>query len=308
MNTREDLTQAVTAEFPVHHFAGTWASLDVDLGGATHQGNVRKNNEDHYLVLRFTRSLENLLTNLDEHILDHSYTLTGYGMLVADGIGGMAGGEVASRLALTNLVKLLVDTPDWIMSLKRAEDVNHVLQRMSERFLQIDKSLRDKGKSDTTLKGMGTTLTVAGTLGNDLVIGHVGDSRAYLLRGGNLMQLTTDHTLAQALIDAGVAGRDDPAARSMRHVLTAALGSLEEGAEAQVQSLKLSRGDRLLLCTDGLTDMVDDQTITKVLEGGDPSQKACQKLIDLALAAGGLDNVTVVVAQFKSDDRSATSH
>ena len=308
MNTREDLNQAVTAEFPVRQITGTWAGLDVDLGAATHQGHVRKNNEDHYLVMRFRRSLENLLTNLDEHILDHSYTLTGYGMLVADGIGGMAGGEVASRLALTKLVRLLVDTPDWIMWLKRADDVNHVLQRMSERFLQIDKSLREKAKSDVTLHGMGTTLTVAATLGNDLVIGHIGDSRAYLLRGNSLTQLTTDHTLAQALIDAGVAGRDDPAARSMRHVLTAALGALDEETEPQVQCVKASRGDRLLLCTDGLTEMVDDKTITKVLGETDSSQQACQKLIDLALAAGGLDNVTVVIAKFKSPERSETSH
>jgi protein phosphatase len=305
---REDLTQAVTAEFPAHHFTNTLTPMDVDLGAATHQGHVRKNNEDHYLVMRFARSLENLLTNLDEHILDHSYTLTGYGMLVADGIGGMAGGEVASRLALTNLVKLLVDTPDWIMSLKRADDVDLVLQRMAERFLQIDKSLRDKAKSDATLHGMGTTLTVAGTLGNNLVIGHIGDSRAYLLRGNSLTQLTTDHTLAQTLIDAGIASRDDPAARSMRHILTAALGSMDEGLEPQVQTLKMIRGDRLLLCTDGLTDMVDDKTITRVLKEKGPSQQACQKLIDLALAGGGLDNVTVVVAQFKSPERSATSH
>ena len=308
MNTRKDLSQAVTAEFPAHHFTATWTPLDVDLGAATHQGYVRKNNEDHYLVMRFVRSLENLLTNLDEHILDHSYTLTGYGMLVADGIGGMAGGEVASRLALTKLVKLLVDTPDWIMSLKRAEDIDHVLHRMSERFLLIDKSLREKAKSDVTLHGMGTTLTVAATLGNDLVIGHIGDSRAYHLRSNNLTQLTKDHTLAQALIDAGVAGRDDPAARSMRHVLTAALGSMDEGLEPQVQTLKMMRGDRLLLCTDGLTDMVDDKTITRVLNETDASQQACQKLIDLALAGGGLDNITMVVAHFKSPDRSTTSH
>jgi PPM family protein phosphatase len=179
---------------------------------------------------------------------------------------------------------------------------------MSERFLQIDKSLRDKAKSDPTLHGMGTTLTVAGTLGDDLVIGHIGDSRAYLLRGKSLTQLTTDHTLAQTLIDAGIASRDDPAARSMRHILTAALGSMDEGLEPQVQTLKMIRGDRLLLCTDGLTDMVDDKTISRVLKETGASQEACQKLIDLALAGGGLDNVTVVVARFKPPERSATSH
>ena len=93
---------------------------------------------------------------------------------------------------------------------------------------------------------MGTTLTVAGTLGSDLVIGHIGDSRAYLLRGNTFKQLTTDHTLAQALIDAGVANSDDPAPRSMRHVLTAAIGSLDERIEPQVQRFRLYGGDQLL--------------------------------------------------------------
>src|SRR5678815_289178 len=106
---------------------------------------------------------------------------------------------------------------------------------------------------------MGTTLTVAGALGSNLIIGHVGDSRAYLLHEDKLTQLTTDHTLAQALIDAGVAHPNDPASRSMRHVLTAAVGSLGEQIDPQVQRLKLSVGDQLLLCTDGLTEIVDDE-------------------------------------------------
>jgi len=144
---------------------------------------------------------------------------------------------------------------------------------------------------------MGTTLTVAGALGSDLVVGHVGDSRAYLLRDRRLRQLTTDHTLAQALIDAGVAKRDDPATRSMRHVLTAAIGALDERVEPQVQRFRLYEGDKLLLCTDGLTEMVDDDTITTVLREAKSAQTASQSLVDLALAAGGVDNITIIVAQ-----------
>src|SRR6185369_14025142 len=172
------------------------------------------------------RALETLSTNLDTQMLQDSYSLTGYGMLVADGMGGEAAGEVASELALARLVELLVDTPDWILALKRREHITTVLQRMTQRFLQIDRTLREKAEWDPTLRGMGTTLTVAGSLGSDLVLGHVGDSRAYRLRGNQLEQLTTDHTLAEALIAAGGARRDDPVTRSMRHVLTAALGSL----------------------------------------------------------------------------------
>lgn len=275
-----------------------WTCLDVDLGAVSNQGHVRENNEDSYLVIKFGRSLENVLTNVDEDLLERNYFMNGYGLLVADGLGGMAGGDVASRLTLTKLIELIVDTSDWTLALQRQRDVNTVLERMMERFLQVDEILRKEADVDRTLEGMGTTLTVAGALGNDLIVGHVGDSRAYLFRDAKLEQLTTDHTLAQALVDAGVAKRDDPAPRSMRHVLTAAIGSLGKYVEPQVQRFKLCSGDQLLLCTDGLTEMVDDATIAQVLSEAGSAQSACQDLVNLALAGGGVDNVTVVLAHF----------
>jgi|SRR5688572_7800397 len=272
--------------------------LRVELGSGTHQGHVRENNEDSYLVMRFGRSLERLSTSLDENLLEQNYSLTGYGMLVADGMGGMAAGEVASSIAVAKLIELIVDTSDWTLALKRDKDVRTVTQRMNQRFFEIDKILKEEARSDDALGGMGTTLTVAGTLGSDLVLGHIGDSRAYLLRGTSFNQLTTDHTLAQALIDAGVANSDDPAPRSMRHVLTAAIGSLDEHIEPQVQHFRLYSGDQLLLCTDGLTEMVEDDIIASVLREAKSAPIACQNLIDLALGAGGTDNITVVVARF----------
>lgn len=274
------------------------ACLDVDLGAISHQGLVRESNQDSFLVMKFGRSLENIMTNLDEDLIEQSYYMTGYGLLVADGMGGMAGGDVASRLALSKLVELIVDTSDWTLALQRHKDVMTVLERMTDRFLQIDNIIRKEADDDETLRGMGTTLTVAGIIGNDLIIGHVGDSRAYLLHGDKLTQLTTDHTLAQALIDAGVANPDDPASRSMRHVLTAAVGSLGEQVDPQVQRFELRSGDKLLLCTDGLTEMVDDATIAQVIRDAKSSQSACQDLVDLALSGGGTDNVTVVLAHF----------
>jgi PPM family protein phosphatase len=274
------------------------ACLETDLGAVSHQGLVRESNQDSFLVMKFGRSLENLMTNLDEDLIEQSYYMTGYGLLVADGMGGMAGGDVASRLALSKLVELIVDTSDWTLALQRNKDVMTVLERMTDRFLQIDNIIRKEADDNEALQGMGTTLTVAGAIGNDLIIGHVGDSRAYLLRGDKLTQITTDHTLAQALIDAGVANPDDPASRSMRHVLTAAVGSLGEHIDPQVQRFELRGGDKLLLCTDGLTEMVDDATITQVIREAKSAQSACQDLVDLALAGGGTDNVTVVLAHF----------
>jgi protein phosphatase len=290
--------RTMETENKVSDGANGWMSLDVDVGGATHQGHIRENNEDSYLLIRFGRSLERLATNLDEHLLDQNYSLTGYGMLVADGMGGMAAGEVASRLALTTLIELIVETTDWTLALRRESDVTNILNRMTDRFFKIDKILREAASRNETLKGMGTTLTVAGALGSDLVLGHVGDSRAYLLRGDTFKQLTKDHTLAQALIDAGVATSDDPAPRSMRHVLTAAIGSLDARVEPQVLRFRLSPEDQFLLCTDGLTEMVEDEIIARVLREAKSAQSACQTLIDLALAAGGSDNITVVVARF----------
>ena len=275
------------------------AEVKVEIAAASHRGHVRENNEDHYLAVRFQRSLETLCTNVEEGILEPSFHEIGYGMLVADGMGGMAAGEVASRIALCKLIELVVNTPDWIMKLDQRDEVSVVMRRMIQRFREIDTTLREEAESDSSLLGMGTTLTVALSLGRDLFVGHIGDSRAYLMRNDELHQVTSDHTLAQALIDAGIADADDDATRAMRHVLTAALGSTAERADPQVQRLHLASNDQVLLCTDGLSEMVDKQIITSVLNEAKSSKQACQSLIDLALSAGGLDNVTVALARYE---------
>jgi PPM family protein phosphatase len=297
-------SEQLMEEFPTPAVLPT---AGVDVAAATHTGYVKNNNEDHYLVMRFGRSLENLSSNLRRGLLARSYDVTGYAMFVADGMGGHAGGEIASRMSLTRLVELLVETPDWMLSLEKPEYAAIVIQRIKDRFFQIDESLRAEAERVNTLRGMGTTLTVAGTLGRELVLGHIGDSRAYLLRAGKFEQLTTDHTLAQALIDAGVAKPDDPATHSMRHVLTAALGSLGDAIQPQIHRTQISVGDQLLLCTDGLTEMVDDEEISYVITEAESAQSACHDLVDLALRAGGLDNVTVVLARFGAELADAST-
>jgi protein phosphatase len=273
--------------------------VEVDLAAQSHQGHLRTNNEDHYLAVKITRALETVLSNLDEPVLPKRFGETAYGMLVADGMGGMAAGEIASRAALLRLLELVVQTPDWFMRMDQPENTATVMRRMTNRFRQIDNDLREQGEANESLQGMGTTLTVTASLGSDLFLSHIGDSRAYLLRGGKLYQLTKDHTLAQALIDAGIAGAEDTSTRAMRHVLTAALGSTGERTDPQVQRLHLSDGDQLLLCTDGLTEMVTDNHIAGLLTEANSSQAACQGLIDLALAGGGKDNITVVLARYR---------
>lgn len=275
------------------------ADVKVDIAAASHRGHVREHNEDHYLALRFQRSLETLCTNIEEGILEPSFEEIGYGMLVADGMGGLAAGEVASRIALCKLLELVVNTPDWIMKVNERRDINVAMERMTDRFRQIDDALREQARLDSSLLGMGTTLTVSVSLGHDLLIGHIGDSRAYVMRNGKLHQVTNDHTLAQALIDAGLAEPDDGTIHAMRHVLTAALGSTGEQSDPQVQRLHLASKDQVLLCTDGLTEMVNKETIASALSEAKSSSQACESLIDLALAAGGVDNVTVTLARYE---------
>ena len=149
---------------------------------------------------------------------------------------------------------------------------------------------------------MGTTLTLARSFGPVLTLVHVGDSRVYLLRRGVLHRLTRDHTKAQELADSGKLPADDVATHALRNVLTEAIGLWEEGGEPDVRRLPLADGDRLLLCTDGLTEMVDDATIAAELGRDRPAAEACQALLDLALARGGLDNVTIIVAGYRIPD------
>ena len=175
--------------------------------------------------------------------------------------------------------------------------------RSSERArARVQRSRRDaveRGRRDPALRGMGTTLTAARSLGRDLLITHVGDSRAYLLRAGRLHRLTRDHTYAQLLVDTGQLAPADVASSRHRHVLTNALGGSSEDVQVDIDRLQLEDGDRLLLCSDGLTDLVDDATITSILLETTGSSDACERLVQRALDSGGRDNVTVIVAAYR---------
>lgn len=268
------------------------------IAALSHRGKVRPNNEDHFLCVRFGRFLETLFTNLPPDSVPTRFEELGHGLLVADGMGGHAGGEVASKLAIQTLLDLVLSTPDWILSDAQPE-AEQVMQRMAERYRQIDAVLTEQGRADPNLRGMGTTLTMACNFGASLVLAHVGDSRAYLLRGDALHQLTRDHTMAQALADMGIVRQEDVASHRLRHSLTRVLGARGDACEAEVLRLTLTDADLLLLCSDGLTEMVEDATIAEVLARAPSVQEACQSLIDSALKAGGKDNVTVVLARYR---------
>ena len=275
------------------------SSVRIDVSGLSHPGKVRARNEDHFIVSRIGRFLETVITSLPAGEVPERAEEVGYAMIVADGMGGHAGGELASRMAISGLVKLALAMPDWIFRLDEtvAEDAT---QRSKRRFRDLNTLLIEHGRHDQAFRGMGTTLTAARTMGRHLQIVHVGDSRAYLLRGTRLLRLTRDHTYVQLLLDTGQLSAEEAADFGGRHLLVNALGGVSEDVEVDVSQLKLTSGDRLLLCSDGLTDLVDDETIREALIGTRESAEGCRRLVDLALAAGGRDNVTVVIASYTS--------
>src|SRR5262249_48032319 len=173
-----------------------------------------------------------------------------FGLLVADGMGGMAAGDVASRMAVQTLLTLVLNTPDWIMRTGQSEN-ERILARIGERYRKVDAAIREEAAVDPKLAGMGSTLTVGYSLGTDLFLGHIGDSRAYLLRGAEFRRLTRDHTLAQGLADQGAVTSAELVSSRLRHVLTRHLGG-KSPAQADVRHLQLQDRDQLLLCSDGL--------------------------------------------------------
>ena len=279
----------------------TESTVKVDFGGLTHAGKVRTNNEDHYLISRLGRSFEPLMTNVPAGQLPERLSEYGYGMLVADGMGGAAAGEVASRMAINLLVKLVVDTAKYGRRIDE-EEAEALMKRMEGYFTKIHSELLLQAEMDPAIAGMGTTLTVAYSFGSDLFVAHVGDSRAYLFREGQLRQLTHDHTVAQRLADTGEIPQKDVAKHKLRHMLTNVLGGLKAPVVTELEQFQLADRDRLLLCSDGLTDMVDDATIETVLRTVAAPQEAAEKLLDLALNAGGNDNITIVLARYAFSD------
>ena len=273
--------------------------VQVDLGAVSHPGRVRKDNEDHFIAGRFDRTMRTLVSNLPEGHVPPEVTETCFAYLVADGVGGAVAGELASRTAAQALVDLVLDSPAWIMRFD-GDCADLVLKRTAERFQKARELLVAKAAEDPKLKGMATTLTFACSAGHDLLTAHVGDSRAYLLRrDGTLERLTHDQTMAQSLADAGAIAQKDVEHHPSRHILTSAIATRGAFAQVELKHFRIEDGDRLLLCSDGLTEMISEDTLAKVLGEGEPAAKTCQRLVDLALEAGGKDNVTVIVAGYR---------
>jgi protein phosphatase len=291
-------TNADTAEYPAvqdafaKHFGPSPPPVSVKFGALSHPGLVRANNEDHYLIIERRRARRVLWTNLPDGFLRPADDI-GYVMAVADGMGGAAFGELASSLALRSAWDQAPGTIKWTWIINDRE-IEELRERVELIFQRMDQTLREQARRDPLTAGMGTTLTGAYTVGPEAFIGHVGDSRAYLFRQGRLVQLTRDHTLAQQCVDAGL----PVASRSWHHVLTNCLGGGEHRVQVEFHHLRLEDRDQLLLCTDGLTDLVSDPEIAHILGEYTHPPDATQALVDRALARGGKDNVTVVLGHY----------
>ena len=225
------------------------------VGVASDQGLVRQSNEDSYLVRRGL-------------------------YVVCDGMGGARAGEVASEMACRGLLALDPESAT-------AEDLR-------EAIVEIDQAIVNRSLEEDGLIGMGTTLTAALAGEGSLTLAHVGDSRAYVLRGGDLTQLTEDHSWVGEMVRRGELTPAQAAVHPHRSVITRVLGTGSE-LEPDMIQVPVGEGDRLLLCSDGLTGMISDEDLAGILQQDEDPQAVAQLLVKAALAAGGEDNVTVVV-------------
>ena len=288
-----DTDEILMAEDPLaKHFGPSPPPVTVQFGALSHVGRVRENNEDHYMVIERQRTRKVLLSNLPTNLFPKADNVS-YVMAVADGMGGAVFGELASMLALRSAWDQAPSAIKWtwIITDKEIEDLR---ERVNLVFHRVDQTLLELGQSGPGYAGMGTTLTGACTVGPEAFIAHVGDSRAYLYRGGSLTQLTHDQTLAQECLDSGLPVPH----KSWYSKLTNCLGGQEQDLKVEFHHLTLANDDQLLLCSDGLSDMVPDAEITRILAQNAPPQESAQALVDAALERGGKDNVTVIVARY----------
>src|SRR6266540_2329606 len=231
------------------------------LGASSDRGRMREGNEDSFLA-------------------------SGSLAAVADGMGGHLAGEVASAAA-TDELRSLQDGAPWRGERSAGEALKWAV-------MEANRRIREMAAGDKSLEGMGTTITALLSDGDVVHLAHVGDSRAYLLRKGELSQLTEDHTLVQELVKQGKLRPEDAKRHPQGSIITRALG-VDAEVQVDTATFKIVSGDRLLLCTDGLTGVVDQTTIRNVLLRVRDPQKASERLVVLANEQGGPDNITVVV-------------
>jgi protein phosphatase len=257
-------------------------AVQIDSGGVTDLGRVRSNNEDSF------RIVEPL--NL---------------FILSDGMGGEAHGEIASSLAVDTIEKVCSASKvdfEVMLAGTSGENWSEQTRLLQNAVLQANFGIYQSSQEHPEQRGMGATLTAGWINGSKLSLAHVGDSRAYLLRTGNLQQLTNDHSLVAEQVRRGIITPQQAEESEMQSVLLRALGAHPE-VDVDIDEFDLFPRDVLLLCSDGLTRMVTEPEIAGTLQAETDPEKAAQKLVDLANERGGLDNVTVIVARLEDESK-----
>ncbi len=264
----------------------------VSVFGKTDLGRTRDHNEDTFLVADLSTGHASLKPEVRDHVIGPRGSL----FMVADGMGGAAAGELASQMAADLIYRHL--SAVWGVDGDVSEE--RFAFRMREALERANQHIHDYAKQHAEVRGMGTTATVAGVYGTGLWLAQIGDSRAYLARDGEIIQLTKDQSLMQRLVDAGELTEEEAEQSERRNIILQALGP-DPKVKVDLTYQPLRRGDTLVICSDGLSSLVRREEIGDLLlEHGDlPS--ACAALIDLANGRGGPDNITVVLARFEGD-------
>jgi serine/threonine protein phosphatase PrpC len=264
--------------------------------GATDRGRLRPTNEDQFLIADLTKTMHVRQTSLAQPPARFGEQ-HGHLFLVADGMGGHQAGEHASALAVTLIEQFALNTFKWFMPLTAAHAEN-VVTDFQDAVEQADATIVEAASKRAELHGMGTTLTLAYHYEAELLVIHVGDSRAYLFRDETLHQITQDHTVVAEMVRRGELDSAEARRHRLRHMITNVVGGTEVGVHAEAHSVELHRDDALLLCSDGLTEMLSHSDITEVMRGEPNPEIACMRLISLANERGGQDNITAIVARF----------
>jgi protein phosphatase len=264
----------------------------VRLFARTDVGQIREHNEDNFLVADLTRRSRGLL----EANRAGAVGVQGSLFAVCDGMGGAAAGEIASQLAVDILYERMLDGLDDATPMTRDELARRLVRSVEAAGLRIFQ----EAKLDRTRRGMGTTVTAAALLDDHLFLAQVGDSRGYILRNEQLVQVTRDQSLVNQLIEAGQLTEEEAETFEHNNIILQALGT-SDSVQVDLTYVELRRGDVLLLCSDGLSGMVRYDEIKEVLRGADDPVEVCKTLTERANQAGGHDNITVIVVHFDGE-------
>jgi PPM family protein phosphatase len=271
------------------------ADDELDVYGLTHPGKVRKTNQDHFLISSLRKQMEIHLTSLpDLATLPTLAERLAFLAVVADGVGGSAAGETASRLAVEVVSRYVAHGMQCYYASAGQSD-GAFLDALQEAAMQCHADVSALGQEQPELAGLATTLTLWLGVWPRAYLLQVGDSRCYLLRDGELTQISRDQTMAQELVDAGVLARAEANRTRWANTLSSAIGGRQ--TEPIVTRLDQEWGNVGMLCTDGLTRHVPDERIGEQLRTMTSARQVCESLLQDALDGGGTDNITILVGR-----------